>query len=590
MRIKFIPAATALFLLLTAAVAFLGWRAKVEVEGVAVEQFNRQQLILAEKIAIDIEENFDFLRIGLKTLAQVWGRNAADPGHRALSIATFYEILKEGQVLAAGFAEKDGSVILYGPLGAEETTPDLAAQDCRDCPDLRRVAPGKIVIGPVFAPDSGRFKGRLIMILATGVSGGGRSGGLFLVVDPVAVARRYAHGIVSGKTGYAWVIDGQGVFLDHFEENFIGRPSLEVHRARSPNISWDRLTWLVSHRILRGDRGSDWYLSGWHRGRGGEIKKYVAYCPAYLSGRGAKGSFWGVAVAAPESEVQGVIGRLMTREIAILGLFEAVVAFGFVATLFFALRWSHSLQREVDKKTSELLGAQEKLLRSGRFAAIGEAAAHLSHEIKNPLMLMGGFAGQVRKSLPEGRDAEKLKIIEDEAKRLEAMLVEVRDFTRPNPPSKESGDLNALAEDVLRLMEDRLSDSGIAVDKELDPRLERIGFDPAQIKQVLINLIKNAVEAMGDGGTLTVVTEAAPGGAKLTVRDSGPGVSEEIRSKIFEPFCTTKEAGTGLGLSVCARILEDHGGDLTCDSAPGEGAAFTMTLPGNGGNAGSREG
>lgn len=552
MKMKFIPAATALFLLLTATMAFLGWRAKAEVEGVAVEQFNRQQLILAEKIARDIEENFDFLRICLKSMAEVWSRTSEYPAHQALSIATFFDILRDCQVLAVGFAEINGPIFLYGPGGAPVETEGLSRPDCENCPDPRRTSPGAVAASPVFTPAAGPFAGRLIMLLATEVSHEGRAGGLFFVVDAAALARHYAHGMVSGDTGYAWVIDGRGVFLDHFEEEFIGQPSLAVRRARNPDISWDRLSWLVTNRVLRGDRGADWYLSGWHRGMRGEIKKYVAYCPAYLSERGAAGPFWGVAVVAPETEVQGVIGRLMTREMAILALFEAVVALFFVLALYFALRWSQSLQREVNKKAEELLGAQEKLLRSERFAAIGQAAAHLSHEIKNPLMLMGGFAGQVRKSLPDGREAEKLKIIEDEALRLEAMLVEVRDFTRPNPPHKEPGDLNALVEETLRLLEERLASSGISVNKVFDPRLGALDFDPAQIKQVLINLIKNAVEAMEGGGTLTVTTRFVAGGANLSVRDSGPGVSEEMRSKIFEPFCTTKESGTGLGLSVCA--------------------------------------
>ncbi len=584
MKKKIIPAAALLFIGLTTIAAFLGWRAKIEVEGVAVEQFNRQQLILAEKIARDIEEHFDFLRSCLRSLAKVWERSSDDPVRRDRSMAAFQEILRQSEALATGFAARDGGFFLFAEDGRMLPIPELA---CGDCPDPRQARPDEpsVRISPVFVPDAGPFTGRMVMILSKGVSGNGQEGGLFFVIDPEALARQYAHGVISGQTGYAWVIDSNTIILDHFEEEFIGRPSLEARRNRNPDISWNKLSWLVTERIARGERGEDWYYSGWHRGLRGEIKKYISYCPAYLSAQGAKGPFWAVAVVAPETEVQGVIGRLLTKELAILFFFEAVVALFFVIGLILSVRWSESLRAKVDEKANELLGAQKKLLRSERFAAIGQAAAHLSHEIKNPLMLMGGFAGQVRKTLPSGKEADKLRIIEEEARRLESMLTEVRDFTRPNPPHKTGGDLNVLVEETLGLMGERLSSSGVTVVRELDPKTGSLPFDHGQIKQVLINLMKNAMEAMENGGRLTVSTRSGPDGVRLTVKDSGPGIPEDMRQRIFEPFCTTKESGTGLGLSVCARIAEDHGGELVCESAPGEGAAFSLFLPREGGAA-----
>jgi two-component system, NtrC family, sensor histidine kinase HydH len=406
---------------------------------------------------------------------------------------------------------------------------------------------------------------------------GGR-GGLALIVDAVAVAARYAHHVRSGETGYAWVLDDAGIFLDHFEAGFIGRESLAVRRERDPNIDWSRLTWLLQTRVLTGERGMDWYVSGWHRERIGEVKKFVAFCPAPLS-VDDPGNRWAVALAAPEEEVQGLIGRLLVREWAIVGLFELVVFFGFVTAMHFALRWSKTLEREVQKTAGELLGAQEKLIRSERFAAVGEAAARLSHEIKNPLMLMGGFASQVRRHLPRGgADFEKLGIVESEARRLETLLNEVRDFTRPTPPLIEDRDLNDTVAASLAIMAGVMESRGIHVVTRLDRSLPDVPHDAARIKPVLLNLLKNAIEAMERGGTVSVATEATGDRARVTVTDTGSGVPEAVRDRVFEPFCTTKESGTGLGLAVCQRIVEDHHGNISYASTT-EGTVFTMELP-----------
>jgi len=156
---------------------------------------------------------------------------------------------------------------------------------------------------------------------------------------------------------------------------------------------------------------------------------------------------------------------------------------------------------KVKESMEKLIETQDKLVRSERFAAIGEAAAYLSHEIRNPLIIIGGFAGQVEKSLSDEDDnRRKLKIIQDEARRLELMLTDVRDFTRPSRPQKELQDINSIIENTLALLENDFKDKGISCEKSLDSDLPPIFFDPRQIEQLLINLAKNAIEAMPSGG------------------------------------------------------------------------------------------
>ncbi|KHK01087.1 sensor histidine kinase [Desulfovibrio sp. TomC] len=577
---KHILAACLLFVVLTLAIAGMGYRAKTDLEAVVTDQFNHQQLLLAQKIAEDIGEHYAFLRTCLESMSLLWRDETVAEGRPWLAVPAFYSIFAEWNVVALGVIPPGGdAAVFYDASGRPVAADGLCPEICRQA-FATPVRMGHIAVSRIFSPVSGPLAGRRLSAMTMPLADdSGRVGGLVLLVDALAVAGRYAHNVRSGQTGYAWVLDDAGVFLDHHETDFIGKESLEVRRQRDASIDWSRLTWLINNRIMTGQRGMDWYVSGWHRGSIGTVKKFVAFCPVSLAGSEDPGNRWAVALAAPQDEVQGLIGRLLVREWAIVGLFELVVFAMFVATIHFALRWSRRLKEERDKTGRELLGAQEKLIRSARFAAIGEAAARLSHEIKNPLMLMGGFASQVRRHLPEdSAEAEKLGIIESEAKRLEGLLNEVRDFTRPAPPQIEPHDLGAMLAESLALMAGSMESRGITVVTDISPELSAVPFDAARIKQVMLNLLKNAGEAMEGGGTLTMT--AAPVGdmVRISVTDTGGGIPEAVRARVFDPFCTTKESGTGLGLTVCQRIVEDHHGDIRFTTSEA-GTTFTVELP-----------
>lgn len=577
---KHIIATCLLFVVLALAIAGMGYRAKTDLEAVVTDQFNHQQLLLAQKIAEDIGDHFAFLRTCLESLSLMWREQTAAEGRPWLAMPAFYSIFAEWNVVALGVIPPGGDApAFYDGSGRPMAALGLCPETCRKA-FVAPVRMGHIAISRVFCPESGPLAGRRLLAMTMPLADdSGRVGGLVLLVDALAVAGRYAHNVRSGQTGYAWVLDDAGVFLDHHETGFIGKESLEVRRQRDASIDWSRLTWLIKNRIMTGQRGMDWYVSGWHRGSIGIVKKFVAFCPVALSGSEDPGNRWAVALAAPQDEVQGLLGRLLVREFAIVGLFELVVFAMFVATIHFALRWSRRLREERDKTARELLGVQESLIRSARFAAIGEAAARLSHEIKNPLMLMGGFANQVRRHLPqEGADAEKLGIIESEAKRLETLLNEVRDFTRPAPPQIAPHDLGETLAESLALMAGSMESRGITVVTDISPELSDVPYDAARIKQVMLNLLKNAGEAMEGGGTLTVTAAPVGDTVRLSVADTGGGIPEAVRARVFDPFCTTKESGTGLGLAVCQRIVEDHHGDIRFTTSEA-GTTFTVELP-----------
>lgn len=574
---KHVYAACLAFVVLTLAIFGIGYRAKNDIEAVVTDQFNRQQLLLAQKIAEDIVDHFEFLRTCLVGLAPLWRDGALANDRSDPVLAAFRGIFARWNVVAMGLLPPGGETPVF--LGADGTP--LTGEDLCPSPCLIDADPlDTVAVSRVYAPTSGPLAGRRLVAMTLPLLDNRRKrGGLILLVDAEGVAARYAHTVRSGKSGYAWVVDQTGVFLDHAEAAFVGHDALAVRRKRNPNIDWSHLAALMHDRILPGQTGLDWYISGWHRERLGVVRKFVAFCPVRLGGAIDPGNRWAVALAAPEDEVQGLIGRLVVREWFIVGLFETVVFAGFIFILHLALRWSRELSRQVDHKTKDLLAAQEKLLRAKRFAAIGEAAARLSHEIKNPLMLMGGFASQVRRHLPQkGADFDKLGIVESEARRLEGLLNEVRDFTRPAPPQIIPGNLNTTVTESAALLTEALKSRDIGIRLDLAPDLPPVPHDPARIKQVLLNLLKNAMESMEAGGTVTVATLLDHGRARIRVTDTGGGIPEDIRDRLFDPFCTTKETGTGLGLTVCQRIVADHHGDIHFETTAA-GTTFHVELP-----------
>lgn len=598
-------------MLVSALIGYLGYSANKEIEQTVTNQFNRQQLILARKIAHAIREHFDFLETNLMELNQLWERDAKRADEVRAHDEPLFLLLKKMNVLAIGHLDTEGRVsILIGEAGTAGKELGI------DCGPYWQWATnpenqGRIIIGRTFAPNTGPFTGRWVMMMAMPTykpvsqpKGNLRyhfEGLSFMVIDPIGIAMRYARDVRSGKTGYAWVIDHKGIFLSHYEDTFIGEDSFTIRSKRNPRISYTQVNEAMRDHLLKGEEGTGWYISGWHRGVIQEMKKLFAYSPIFLSKEDDAGNLWSVAVVAPGAEVYGIIQSLVVRQWLIVGVVQGLIFMCFAVAIYFSLRWSRILQAEVDGRTSDLrrseaevrrerdkvkesmqklVEVQEKLIRSERLAAIGEAAAYLSHEIKNPLMVMGGFAGQVEKSLAEDdANRQKLRIIQDEARRLELMLTEVRDFTRPSKPQKEVQDINPVIGSTLTLLENDLKNRDIHCEKSLDSDLPPVFFDPRQIKQVLINLVKNALEAMPGGGKLTISSWREERYIKVSVLDSGAGMPPGVAEKIFDPFFTTKKGGTGLGLAVSRKIMEDHGGEIAIQSKEGEGTRVTIALP-----------
>ncbi len=604
---RFFIVIIAAFLIISATIFGLAVRANQELERVVSSQFNEQQLALARKIAADIQINFQFLSAALRNLhheQSLWPIQDRDIREQ---IPHTFALLQEWGVSGIGLRSTDAEMFrIYTAQGWQNADRlDIGLTDSPAPAAPTHSSAPTVLLSRTQNPLSGPFAGRWVMVMSVLPPLNADSlpvDTAFFILDAQAIAKRYAQNIRSGQTGYAWVVNHNGYFMFHVEEEFNGQDSLTVRQLRNPHLSYQRINDLVRDHLLQGEEGTNWYISGWHWSTIGKMKKLLAYSPVLLSDETcAAPHYWAVGLAAPDTEVYGLIRPIVVRQWLIVGLFMILVMTSFAAFLFVALRWSETLRQEVDRKTEhlrqsetdlrherdkvkasmeQLVQTQERLVISERFAAIGEAAAHLTHEIKNPLMLIGGFAAQVLRTLEENDPRrEKLRIIATEAKRLENLLLDVRDFTRPAQPRLLSANVNTTVHDVLNLVQDKLNEQDVHLDLKLAPDAPMCRFDPDQIKQVLLNLVKNALEAMPHGGNLSIATRTRDQRLEIIITDTGQGIPRDKMKKLFHPFFTTKKKGTGLGLAVSYKIIQDHGGLITAQSKEGHGTSFTITLP-----------
>src|SRR4030043_226591 len=221
---------------------------------------------------------------------------------------------------------------------------------------------------------------------------------------------------------------------------------------------------------------------------------------------------------------------------------------------------------------TETKALQEKIAQSERLAALGQLVAEITHEIKNPLIMIGGFARQLSRTVQEEKSQGKLKIIADEVQRLEKLILELKEVYRPQKLSVERVNVNTLLEEIYSLSKEDCKTAQITLQLETHQNPLFVEGDPGKLKQVFLNLVKNALEAMEKGGTLTIHSKRTDNQAEITITDNGPGIPLKDRDRLFTPFFTTKRRGTGLGLSVSKKIIEDHpGGTLGLDSQEGKG-------------------
>jgi two-component system sensor histidine kinase HydH len=233
---------------------------------------------------------------------------------------------------------------------------------------------------------------------------------------------------------------------------------------------------------------------------------------------------------------------------------------------------------------SALLAAQNRLIQSEKLAALGEVVASITHEIKNPLVSIGGFARRLDRNLQENSPEKKyMRIVLKEVKRLEHILNETLSFSRESVAAMSPQDINRIIEETLSIVEGDFTDRQITAKKKLSVALPPFLCDPQQIKQVFLNLFLNAAQAIGQKGVVSVKTskQKLPQGnfIRIEVTDTGGGIDQESLDNIFNPFFTTKQSGTGLGLAITHKIIRQYGGAIEVINHPGIGATFLVRFP-----------
>jgi signal transduction histidine kinase len=289
----------------------------------------------------------------------------------------------------------------------------------------------------------------------------------------------------------------------------------------------------------------------------------------YVMARGLHHSIYQLSV-----RIRDAAGRL-NRELASLTLEESDDLHSLNGRM-------QTVLQEIERVVERLQQREREVLRAEQLAAVGQVAAGIAHELRNPLtsvkmLVQTGLEGQAPAGLPPG----DLTIIESEVRRMEQCIQTFLDLARPPRCERRHTDLAGVLRRSLLLVEGRARRQKVAVDLVVPPEPVYLEIDPEQIHQVVVNLLLNALDALPRGGQVTLAAgpTAAARGVEVRVQDTGPGVAPRIKDRLFEPFVSSKETGLGLGLSICKRLVEAHGGTIRGENLRGGGALFTFTLP-----------
>lgn len=243
------------------------------------------------------------------------------------------------------------------------------------------------------------------------------------------------------------------------------------------------------------------------------------------------------------------------------------------------------LMEDIDKTKTKLQWSREHLEQAEKWALVGKLAAGVAHSVRNPLTSVKIRLFSLERSLVlEPSQQEDLDVISEEIRHIDTIVNNFLEFARPPKLKVQSASPSDVVDTAVQLLKHRLESCSVEVDIQREERLPEVSVDPDQLKEVFVNLLVNACEAMFSGGKIVIREELGEDPelgsvVALTVSDSGPGIPKSVYEHIFQPFVSTKEEGTGLGLSIAKRIVEEHGGKLEAESGAGPGATFVINLP-----------
>jgi hypothetical protein len=237
------------------------------------------------------------------------------------------------------------------------------------------------------------------------------------------------------------------------------------------------------------------------------------------------------------------------------------------------------MTEEIHSTTQQLKVTQEKLIRTERLAAMGHLAQGVAHEIRNPVMTIGGFAQRIRNELSDGKLMKYVDIIMEETSRLENLVKQIHEFLDVQTAAFREQGVDSVMDEALRRIKPRADAQAVRLMTDVHVQGLSLLMDPAQIVKALYNLLENAVESMPNGGTLTVTGQKEGTRLLITVGDTGCGISKKMLDSIYDPFVTSKTRGAGLGLTMVHQIVMNHRGEIKIASAENKGTVVSMRLP-----------
>jgi signal transduction histidine kinase len=304
-------------------------------------------------------------------------------------------------------------------------------------------------------------------------------------------------------------------------------------------------------------------------------------------------------ILEPLAEIRRVIARAHDRDLTARAYLHRdnelmEVAEGLNAMLAELDGLNRSLNQRVAAATEELRTRNEQLVRSyesvlqlretaaraEQLAAVGQTMANVAHQIGTPLNLVSGHVQLLKQAISDPSLQRRLNIVQEQIERVTSAVRDLLERARPRT-DRRSVSVAAILARLGEMLRARLSAAGVALDQHIETDLPEVVADETQLELALLNLVTNAIDAMPDGGTLTVSAAVTGRGVRIQVRDTGTGIAPEVLARVFDPWVTTKPAGrgNGLGLSITQEVVTRLGGTITVISAPGEGATFTIDLP-----------
>lgn len=673
-------------------------------EKAMTEQFNRQQLVLAQQAAQAMEVYLADLRRATTLLARLPEAQDLKGGEGRRNPTEALQALYQsfgGGIDFLFWIDNQGSLESTYP---RDRLREMVGKKFDFRPYFQEVRlTGKPLVAHV-SPPSGEEPSRgqsplfgSILISSPVFRDAQFAGILGCGLDFKKIYERFVHPMQFGVRAGSWMINQEGRVIAHYDPSLLGKDAFTERKERDPDLSSERIDRIMKEKMLAGKAGMDEYVSGWHMGERGKLKKLIAYAPIRLDGQ-----VWSLALVVPYSEVTHVVwGSFQHSAVLILimactllggtylghkinqeriraeekvrwgeeilrsqnrlqALFDgapdaiaivdrnyrilmvnktglnwykrpleefigkpchqefqdrcdlcpncpaeesfrtgqpafreraSLVAGGnkyYLQVFTFPLRNSNGEVVEVVEYVKDVTAEKElqrQIIQSERLAVVGRMSANVAHEIKNPLGTIVLNAELLEEELERlGQEdtteaRQLLGVIKSELDHLLEVVEEYLQFARLPQVKLEKSSVNEVLSDLLSFLREEVAERKVLLVEELDPSLAPIQLDPKQLRQAFLNIIKNSLEAMPEGGKLTVSTGQKYGKVEVTIGDTGKGISEENLELVFTPFFSTKHGGTGLGLSITSHIVKEHRGTISFQSYPGLGTTFTVRLP-----------